>query len=178
MCYNGNMSNKKLRIIGNSAKITVAGISDIPAKTDTGAEFSSIWASDISITDDNELRFCLFAPESPLYTGEHVTVSPEDYRAIMVRNSTGQEHIRYRAKLPAIIRGKKIRAYFSLADRSRNNFPVLIGRRTLKGRFLVDPSKLAVPYPPREADMGLNDELKADPQAFHEKYITKSPTHK
>lgn len=174
MCYNGSMSAKKLKIIGNSSKITVSGISDIPAKTDTGAEFSSIWASNITLTDNNELEFCLFAPESPLYTGEIITVPVEDYLAIMVRNSTGQEHIRYRAKLPAIIRGKRMRAYFTLADRSRNNFPVLIGRRTLRGRFLVDPSKLGVPYPPREADMGLNAELKADPQAFHQKYISKA----
>lgn len=92
----------------------------------------------------------------------------------MVRNSTGQEHIRYRAKLSAVIRGKKVRAYFTLADRSRNNFPVLIGRRTLSGRFLVDPSRLDVPYPLREADMGLNDEMKANPQAFYEKYISQT----
>ncbi len=166
------MSNKKLKIIGNSSKITVAGITDIPAKTDTGAEFSSIWASDIAMTDDHKIQFCLFAPGNPLYTGEKITV--EDFKAISVRNSTGQEHIRYRVKLPAVIRGKKMRAYFTLADRSRNNFPVLIGRRTLKGRFLVDPSKLAVPYPAREADTSLNDELKADPKAFHQKYISKS----
>lgn len=163
------MSTKKLRIIGNSSKITVAGIPDVPAKTDTGAEFSSIWASDITMTDDNQVKFCLFAPESPLYTGEPIMV--DDYKAISVRNSTGQEHIRYRVKLPVVIRGKKMRAYFTLADRSRNNFPVLIGRRTLRGRFLVDPSKLAVPYPRRETDNSLNDELKSDPQAFHRKYI-------
>lgn len=172
MCYNGIMSNKKLRIIGNSAKITVAGVPDVPAKTDTGAEFSSIWASGITMTDDNQVKFCLFAPESPLYTGEPIIV--DDYKAISVRNSTGQEHIRYRVKLPVIIRGKKMRAYFTLADRSRNNFPVLIGRRTLRGRFIVDPSKLGVPYPPREADRGLNDELRSDPQAFHRRYFSKT----
>lgn len=171
------MSSKKLKIIGNSSKITVAGISDIPAKTDTGAEFSSIWASDISITEHNDLKFRLFAPESPLFTGEYLTVPPEDYKAIVVRNSTGQEHVRYRAKLPAIIHGKRIRAYFSLADRSRNNFPVLIGRRTLRGRFLVDPAKLAVPYPAREADLSLNDELLADPHKFHQKYIEEQPNN-
>lgn len=171
MCYNGIMSNKKLKIIGNSSEITVSGISGIPAKTDTGAEFSSIWASDITLTADNELKFCLFAPEIPLYTGEIITT--KDFSAILVRNSTGGEHIRYRVKLPAVIRGKKLRAYFTLADRSRNNFPVLIGRRTLRGRFLVDPARLDVPYPPREADHSLTEELNSNPQAFHEKYISK-----
>lgn len=166
------MSAKKLKIIGNSSEITVSSISGIPAKTDTGAEFSSIWASDITLTDDNELQFCLFAPESPLYTGERLAT--REFSAILVRNSTGGEHIRYRVKLPAVIRGKKMRAYFTLADRSRNNFPVLIGRRTLRGRFLVDPAKLGVPYPPREADRSLTAELNSDPHAFHEKYIAKS----
>lgn len=164
---------KKLPIIGNSALITVAGIENVPAKIDTGAESSSIWASDIKLTPDNRLEFCLFAPGSEFYTGERL--STDDYKAMLVRNSTGQAKVRYRIHLPVTIKTKRIMASFTLADRSKNNFPILIGRRLLKNKFLVDVSELEVPYPARATDMELNTELKQDPQKFHQKYMSSDP---
>lgn len=163
------MTKKPLTIIGNSVRVTVAGIKNVPAKIDTGAESSSIWASDIVVTNDNHLEFCLFAPESEFYTGKRIVA--KDFRAMLVRNSTGQTSVRYRVMLPITIKGRRIRAGFTLADRSRNNFPILIGRRLLKNKFLVDVSQLDVPYPARDADTSLTEELKADPQKFHQKYM-------
>lgn len=160
-----------LPIIGNSTFVKVAGIGKIPAKIDTGATISSIWASDIRLTPDNHLEFSLFAPESPLYTSEKISV--DDFKVRNVRNSTGHETIRYLVILPTVIKGKKIRISYTLADRSRNDFPVLIGRRALNGKFLVDVSKLGVPYPPHPINDLLNQELKADPQKFHQKYMEK-----
>ncbi len=162
---------KTLPVIGNSVKIKVAGIKHVPAKVDTGATISSIWASNIQLTPDNRLEFSLFAPESPLYTGEHL--STDDFKVRNVRNSTGHETIRYMVALSTVIKGKKIRISYTLADRSRNDFPVLIGRRALNGKFLVDVSKLGVPYPPRPINDALNCELREDPQKFHQKYMEK-----
>ncbi len=170
------MGTKKLKVIGNSVLITVSGVGGIPAKVDTGAESSSIWASDITLNDAGQLEFCLFAPESEFYTGERIVC--EDYSAMLVRNSTGEATVRYRVKLPVTIKRKRIRAGFTLSDRSRNNFPVLIGRRLLKNRFLVDVSRLDVPYPPRTQDMQLNEELEQDPKAFHETYFGKANQNK
>ncbi len=160
-----------LPIIGNSTKISIAGIKKIPAKIDTGATVSSVWASDIALLPDNQLEFCLFAPGYKLYTGERIRV--DEYKVRNVRNSTGQETIRYMVTLPTSINGKRIRISYTLSDRSRNDFPVLIGRRALNGKFLVDVSKLGVPYPPRPINGQLNEELKADPQKFHQKYMKK-----
>lgn len=178
VCYNGSMdmqkpksSAKPLKIIGNSVIVKIADIQNIPAKVDTGATISSVWASDISLTPNNQLEFCLFAPESQLYTGEKITVN--EYSVRKVRNSTGQEEIRYMVVLPTVIRGKKIRVTYTLADRSKNDFPVLVGRRALNKKFLVDVSKLAVPYQPRPINDKLNQELQANPQAFHKKYMQK-----
>lgn len=165
------MTTKELRTIGNSVRITVAGIRRIPAKVDTGATISSIWASEIHLTEDNRLQFCLFAKGYDLYTGEVITV--DEFKARSVRNSTGQETVRYMVNLLTSIRGKRIRISYTLADRSRNDFPVLIGRRALNGKFLVDVSKLGVPYPPRPVNDYLNEELRADPHKFHQKYMEK-----
>lgn len=168
---------KDLPIIGNSVRIKVAGVARVPAKIDTGASVSSIWASDIQINSDNQLEFYLFASGSEFYTGEKITV--DDYQARLVRNSTGQESVRYTVTLPTVIKHKRIRISYTLADRSRNNFPVLIGRRALKNKFLVDVSKLGVPYPDNPINDTLNQELSQDPQKFHQKYMaSKKPSAK
>lgn len=161
----------KLPIIGNSVMIKIGKISQIPAKVDTGASVSSIWASNIQLTPDNKLQFSLFAPGHSLYTGEVLTVN--DYKVRCVRNSTGQETVRYLVVLPTVIKNKRIRVSYTLFDRSRNDFPALIGRRALKGKFLVDVSQLDVPYPARPVNGVLNKELRADPQKFHQKYMVK-----
>ena len=63
---------------------------------------------------------------------------------------------------------------FTLANRSRNNFPVLIGRRTLKNRFLVNVSKSSVKQPKTTTTTRLSQELRIDPHEFHQKYIERS----
>lgn len=161
---------RELKIIGNSTRITVAGIPNVPAKIDTGASISSIWASQIRVNSANQLEFCLFAPESEFYTGEVITAS--DFSARVIRNSTGQENIRYLVTLPTSIQGKRIRITYTLYDRSRNNFPVLIGRRALRKKFLVDVSRLDVPYTRNPLNKSLKAELSENPQEFHRKYMT------
>jgi len=45
------------------------GINGVPAKVDTGAESSSIWASQVK-ERNGKLNFVLFDVNSPFYTGE------------------------------------------------------------------------------------------------------------
>lgn len=163
---------KELRVVGSNTIIKVAGLSNVPAKVDTGADSSSIWASDILVNADGELEFTLFAPSSPLYTGEKIIT--REFRVQKVRNSMGGLDLRYRAQLSIVIRGKRLRVNFTLADRSKNNFPVLIGRKTLKNRFLVDVSRVGMPRPPKMDNSSLNSELKTNPQEFHQKYMERS----
>ena len=165
------MTTSQLPIIGSTALISVSGIKKIPAKIDTGADSSSIWASNIVINSDNQLEFSLFAPESPFYTGERILA--DDYQVQRVRNSTGDVHIRYRVVLPAVIKGKRMRINFTLADRSRNNFPILLGRHSLNHKFLVDVSKTAVKRPAPMDNTDITAELAKNPQKFHQKYMKK-----
>lgn len=161
--------DKPKTIIGNNALITVAGIANIPAKIDTGADSSAIWASNINLRDDHTLEFTLFAPDSPLYTGEILTV--EKFRIKQIRSSNGDIDVRYQVTLPAIVKGRHLSARFTLADRRANHFPVLIGRRTLQGKFLVDVSETEVPRPKGFNNGALTKEFKKDPQGFHKKHI-------
>ena len=116
----------------------------VPAKIDTGADISSIWASHIHVTDSGTLQFQLFDEASPLYTGK--VISHRNFNAIMVRSSSGHEQIRYSVKMSVRIESRRALATFTLSDRSKNNFPVLIGSKLLRGKFIVDVSKNLTVY--------------------------------
>lgn len=134
---------KQLTTIGPKAIVDFPqlGISSVPAKVDTGADSSSIWASNIEQKEGGELTFTLFAPGSPFYTGTPITVSK--YTLISIKNSFGQTEYRYKVKLQIKLANRTINTHFTLADRSRNSHPILIGRQTLRGKFLVDVTKKA-----------------------------------
>lgn len=162
-------SDHKLKTIGVTEYVDIAGIQNVPAKIDTGADTSSVWASNIDMKKDGTLSFSLFAEKSPYFTGE--ILESKDYIAKIVRSSHGDTQVRYRVKLPIIIEGQSFETTFTLANRSRNNFPVLIGRHTLEGNFLVDVSKSSVSYSEIPRTPRLNRELKEDPYRFHQKYV-------
>ena len=131
------MNNKKPTIIGSKTMVDFPqlDVSKIPAKVDTGADSSSIWASDIREMDD-KLHFRLFDRESPFFDGREIIT--EKYKTKLIKNSFGRSEFRYKVPINVTIEGRKIKSQFTLADRSRNRYPVLIGRRTLKSKFLVD----------------------------------------
>ncbi len=114
------------------------GLQSILAKIDTGADGSTVWASNIK-QKSGSLSFVLFDSSSPYYNGEVVTT--RDYQVTSVKNSFGQSEFRYKVPLRVRLGNRTIRAQFSLSDRSKNRYPILIGQRTLRGKFLVDVSR-------------------------------------
>lgn len=165
------MSTDKKTIIGRTAKASIPaeGILDVPVKVDTGADSSSIWASQLHMDDDYRLHFVLFAKDSAYYSGrEHSTMA---YKVRLVRSSNGTAQVRYSVKLTVVIAGRKVRGSFTLADRSQNTYPILVGCRLLYRKFLVDVSKGKVKSPDqRVLSNVLNQELSYDPKAFFKKY--------
>jgi hypothetical protein len=163
---------QKLQVIGSNTLIDLIGhASGVPAKVDTGADRSSIWASDITIDRDGVLSFILFGKTSPHYTGEVIT--RRAYKVAIVRSSNGHEQVRYRVALSVRIGGKRMKIMVYLSDRSLHNFPILLGRRTLHKKFLVDVS-LKEYERPRLKPAGLNKEMLKDPYKFHKKYFKTS----
>ena len=168
----GKKSYRKLGVIGSTEHVDVAGIKNIPAKIDTGADSSSIWASHIRVTRDGILKFRLFDEKSPFYTGE--TFERRDFKIAVIRNASGHEQARYRTHLTMTLKDRKIKVLFSLADRSNNNYPILIGRRSISNKFIVDVSKNHTPIPAKNPKTKIiQRRLKEDPYHFHQKYIKK-----
>ncbi|HSX36396.1 MAG TPA: RimK/LysX family protein [Patescibacteria group bacterium] len=137
------MAEQRIDTVGSTELVDfpAAGLANVPAKVDTGADSSAIWASDIR-EQDGVLSFTLFGPASPFYTGQ--ALSTKDYTYASIKNSFGDSEFRYKVYLQMRIAGRLVRARFTLADRSANSMPVLIGRRTLRGKFVVDVTKMGI----------------------------------
>lgn len=131
---------KQLQHIGTIEHVSLPsdGVQSVPAKIDTGADNSAIWASNIKLVD-GKLQFNFFAPGSMFYNEEPVV--SDAFRTTTVRNSFGHKEFRYKIRLQISIGDHKLTRWFTLADRSRNNYPILLGKNFLKNTFIVDVSK-------------------------------------
>lgn len=136
----GNYNLKsKVHIIGGVEKVTLPslGTKQVLAKVDTGADISSIWCGHIKRLE-NGIECIFFAPKSEYYTGQKYFFKKEDYKVSRIYSSFGHDQRRYKIKLPIIIGNRRILASFTLADRSQKTYPILIGRRLIAKKFLVD----------------------------------------
>lgn len=135
------MTNPK-NIIGRAERVNLPslGFKGIPAKIDSGADASSIWCSKIRMIDD-ELHCVFFGKGSPFYTGKKTVFNSQDIDLTRVANSFGHRELRYKVKIPMEIKGRTIKATFTLTDRSTKLYPILIGRSTLQGKFIIDVSR-------------------------------------
>lgn len=113
---------------------------DVPAKTDTGAYLSAIHATDIKevITKSGkkELSFHLLNNHPTASQSREIIV--KNYTVKTVENSFGEKQERYVVVFKVKLAGKVFRTEFSLADRSKKIFPILLGRTLLNKRFIVD----------------------------------------
>lgn len=132
---------KEVLVIGRAEKAKFPQISDkrIPVKIDTGAKSSSIWASTINETKEG-LEVIFFGPNSEFYDGKVHLFKKSEYDITQITNSFGHEEFRYRIKLKVKVNNRLIRGTFTLSNRSAMIYPVLIGRRLLLGKFIVDVS--------------------------------------
>lgn len=112
------------------------GLENIAIKVDTGAYTSSIHCDEI-IEENNVLKCYFRDEEHPVYDRKMFTF--KDYRKVQVRSSNGilQERYAISSKIKLFNRIHTIS--LSLNDRSDMRFPVLIGRKFLRGKFIVDP---------------------------------------
>lgn len=159
------------RLVGRNVRVDFGKRAiGVPAKIDTGADSSSVWASNIRIDKDGILKFSLFGKGSPYYNGK--VFRRTDYSVAMVCSSSGHKQIRYRTHFVVTIKGRKIKALFNLSDRSNNLYPVLVGRRTIAGKFLVDVCEFDYMHQYKYAtdNKVLNKELSENPYEFYKKY--------
>jgi hypothetical protein len=129
-------------IIGRAESLDLPArlLTDIPAKTDTGAYYSSIHATDIVEVEKKNgkkvLSFKLLG-NHPSYPYSR-DIEVKSYSKTTVENSFGDKQERYKVEFKVRIAGKLFRTPFTLADRTKKVFPVLLGKTLLNKRYLVD----------------------------------------
>ena len=139
------MKKKKtspLLLIGRTEKVKFRDLCFqwIEAKIDTGAYGSCLDCHNIREEFYNgKKRLCF----SLALTNTHSEpIYFESYSKKKVKSSTGEVELRYLIKTPIEIAGKKIISTISLTDRASMKYPVLIGRKLLRNKFIVDVSKI------------------------------------
>jgi hypothetical protein len=156
--------NTDKAIIGRAEKISFPdyGLRGVYAKIDTGADLSSIWASDVH-ERNGVLKFKLFGQKSKYYTGQQIEVAEPHYLRTRIANSFGHKELRYVVKLQIKLGGKSIVGTFTLSDRSKKTYPILLGRKLLNRKFLVDVSKGT---PLKETEEAKKKRLKKEMEVF------------
>lgn len=132
-------TERELRRIGwrELVHLPELGLRGIPAKVDTGARTSSLHATILDEYERDGELFVRFAVDFERQRVRQVCEAVHiDWRGIT--SSNGETQRRRIIKTPLRIGGLRFRAEISLADRSDMRFPMLIGRSSLRGRFVVD----------------------------------------
>lgn len=129
-----------MKILGRSDRVDLPGLGleNIHAKIDTGAYTCSLHCSGTQVID-GVLQFVLLDEEHPEFTGR--AFSFKKFKQREIKNSFGEAELRYVIKTKIKIFDEVILAEFSLSNRGNLKFPVLLGRKILRGRFLIDVTK-------------------------------------
>lgn len=139
------MKDAQKQTIGRTDKIDFPewDLFDIDAKIDSGAYTSSIHCEDIEafyLNDEHQVRFTVQG------AGKKFTQQCKVFASKQVKNSFGQMEYRYAVKTAIILFGKKYNIELALTDRSTMKNPVLLGRKVLRDRFIIDVTKQNLSY--------------------------------
>lgn len=134
-----------LRLIGRREFIDFPefGINSIEAKIDTGAYTNSLHCEKIEFVSHNNknlLRITIKLAEGNQQKIK--TIDFENYTQKKIKNSFGELEERYVIKTIIKLGRKNIRTSISLSNRENMRYEVLIGRKMLKGKFLIDVNQI------------------------------------
>ncbi len=134
-----------MQVLGRYDRVDLPGLGlkNIHAKVDTGAYRCSLHCQSAKVVN-GILEFVLLDEEHPEFTGMKFTADTFHERDI--RNSFGEVERRFVIITTIKIFDESITAEFSLSNRGSLRFPILIGRKILQERFLIDVKKKNLSY--------------------------------
>ena len=141
--FNSTMTNNVKKIIGRKDKVSFPAfnLSDVPVKIDSGAYSSSMHCYSIDLDEINGeqvLKVVFLDPTIQGYTGE--TLIFKSFQRKVVKSSNGLAQERFFIKGSIQLFNESFETVFSLTERTGLRNPVLLGRRLLNKRFLIDSS--------------------------------------
>jgi len=118
----------------------------VRVKLDTGARTSSVHAEDIEAFERDGEDWVRF--RVPLGTRRGASRHDRDIdyelpveRTVLIKQHGRESLRRYVVEMELCLAGEKFATEMTLADRTRFNYPVLLGRAALAGRALVDAER-------------------------------------
>lgn len=129
------------KIIGTKEIISIIDLElyDLDVKIDTGADSNALHCDDIFIDEQNFVHFKLLDKVHSSYHGKKMKMPL--YKLKKIKSSNGHVEERPSIKINVKFFGRKYKTVVSLTNRSDMKFPMLIGRKFLANKFLVDVSK-------------------------------------
>lgn len=137
------------KIIGRKDLVSFPGfeLENVPVKIDSGAYSSSMHCQSIEVIEFGEkeqLRVVFLDSGISGYTGKEVIF--DEFKTKIVKSSNGIAQERFFVKGTVRLFGETYETVFSLTERTGLRNPILLGRRLLNKRFLIDTSKTNCSY--------------------------------
>lgn len=127
----------------------------VKAKLDTGAKTSSIHAEDIQLFERDKrkwVRFTLVLPGAD-QSLHRMTLEKPRARRVKVKEHDGEHDSRPVVELDICFNGFHYNAQFTLVNRQEYIYSILLGRRFLNKKAIIDPDKtfqtLAICHAPK-----------------------------
>lgn len=137
------------KIIGRKDLVSFPGfeLENVPVKIDSGAYSSSMHCQSIEVVEFGEkeqLRVIFLDTSISGFTGKEVVF--DEFKTKVVKSSNGMAQERYFVKGNVRLFGEIYETVFSLTERTGLRNPILLGRRLLNKRFLIDTSRTNCSY--------------------------------
>lgn len=117
-------------------------LSGIDLKIDSGAYTSSIHCAnieEINVDGENFIKFTLLDPEHSLYNNKEFIT--KNYTSKVVKSSNGISETRFLIATEIFIFNTLFPIHLTLTERKDMKFPILLGRKFLNKKFIIDTAK-------------------------------------
>ena len=143
-----------MKIIGriDKADFPELHLKNINFKVDTGAYTSSIHSHDIKEVEINgkkHIEFKLLDPSYSKYKDKVFKV--KNYKEKAVKSSFGEIEHRYIISTTIVLFDQEFPIELSLSQRNDMKFPILLGRKFLNRKFMVNTSLKNISYKLKQA---------------------------
>ena len=135
------VANKKpKRVVGwkENAALPDLNVKNVIAKIDTGANLASIDAADIKIVSRDKVKYVKFKVMKRNNTVRKTSAPLEGFKRI--KSSNGDVERRPYIKTTLLMDGITKKIELTLTDRGPMEYTMLIGRKALGRRWVVNPS--------------------------------------
>lgn len=128
-----------MEVIGYIERVDLPGLElfDLDAKVDTGADSCSMHCDNIKVEGEN-VTFTLHDEVHTAYHGKRLTLSIAKIKRVKSSNGKSEERVFVKSMLK--LGCKTYEAEISLTNRENMKYPMLIGRRFLSHKYLIDVS--------------------------------------